>query len=185
MKLPYGATLLTLALLAATQLSPSLVTAGPATQGPPEKPISVFLVRHAETTASTREVEDPPLSEDGQARATALARLVSGAGVTHLFASEYARTQATLAPLAEGLSLEVEVIPARSTDQQLAALRALPPGSVAVVAGHSNTVPDLVSALGGVAGEPIDHEEYDRVFLVVLPALAEDFVPSYELHYGP
>jgi phosphohistidine phosphatase SixA len=118
-------------------------------QPAPQKPVAVFLLRHAETAAPTGGGGDPELSEPGKARAQQLARLLGKAGVTHLFASEYARTQATLAPLAGALGLKVETVPAGESARQVAALRALPPGSVAVVAGHSNTVPALVEALGG------------------------------------
>jgi len=150
----------------------------------PEQPVSVFLVRHAETAESTREARDPELSEEGLLRAHELARLLSHAGVTHLFASEFVRTGATLAPLAGELGLEVRIIPARESEQQLQALQALPPGSVAVVAGHSNTVPELVVALGGEVAEPIEHEQYHRVFLVTLPGHADGAPKAIELHYG-
>jgi hypothetical protein len=59
-------------------------------------------------------------------------------------------------------------------------IRALPPGSTAVVAGHSNTVPALVEGLGapGLCPDPLplddegrcwlDHGAYDDVFVVSL-----------------
>jgi phosphohistidine phosphatase SixA len=150
----------------------------------PEQPVSVFLVRHAETAASTRQVRDPELSEEGRLRAHELARLLSQAGVTHLFASEFVRTGATLAPLAEQLGLEVRIVPAAESEQQVQALRALPAGSVAVLAGHSNTVPELVVALGGELAEPIEHEQYQRVFLVTLPRHADGAPKAIELRYG-
>lgn len=159
----------------------------------PAAPVLALFVRHAETSASTLSGGDPELSEEGQARARALAALLEGAEVTHLYASEYARTAATLAPLAAAKELELVRIGARAQDEQLAALRALPPGSFAVVAGHSNTVPALVSALGGRVdeleqhpqyGAMIDHAVYDRAFLLHLPADARDAVSTLELRVG-
>lgn len=173
---------------------PLRVPVGEARPAPAEKPVTVVLVRHAETAGSTRTGGDPELSEAGRGRARALARLLAHAGVTRLFSSEYARTRATLAPLAEALDAEVEVVSARDGAEQVERLRALPPGSVAVVAGHSNTVPGLVRALGGEVADleegRLRHAEYDRLFLVTLPSgvalpPGDVAVQTLELRYGP
>ncbi|MFT5051532.1 MAG: phosphohistidine phosphatase SixA [Chlamydiales bacterium] len=155
--------------------------------------LTVFFVRHAETETSTSTTRDPRLSQDGEQRAASLARLLSRAHVTHLFASEYQRTQATLAPLAEQRTLDVSVVPAGKADDLVGTLRALPAGSVAVVAGHSNTVPQLVAAVGGQAAELVDHPkygkmladtEYDRLFVVQAPTFGEGDAATLELRYG-
>jgi hypothetical protein len=39
-------------------------------------------------------------------------------------------------------------------------------GGVVVVAGHSNTVPGVIQALGGPAGITIDDAEFNRLFVV-------------------
>ena len=158
---------------------------------------TVFLVRHAEKAKD--DPRDPSLSEAGEARAEALARLLGSSGVTHLFASEYKRTQDTLEPLsgAAGLAnliLPVKVVPARKADVLIGELRGLPHGSVAVVAGHSNTVPAIASALGcelttvekrGQA-RMLAEDEYDRLFVLTLPPDgAKGVAPSFvELRYG-
>jgi len=157
------------------------------------KPVTVCFVRHAETAASTRTGGDPDLSEKGRERADCLARLLSKAGVTHLYASQAMRTRQTLAPLAAALALEVEVIGAQEGERQVQAVKSLPPGSVAVVAGHSNTVPSMVAALGGEIadlveseryGSMFDHDSYDRLILVTLP-VGEAQAQAIELRYGP
>jgi phosphohistidine phosphatase SixA len=156
------------------------------------KPVTVFFVRHAETAASTRTGGDPDLSAQGRERADGLARLFSKAGVTHLYASQAMRTQQTLAPLAKALGLEVEVIPAQQGERQVQAVKSLPAGSVAVVAGHSNTVPQMVEALGGEIadlvesdrwGHMFEDDSYDRALLVTLP-VGEAAVQTIELRYG-
>jgi broad specificity phosphatase PhoE len=153
----------------------------------PRKPVAVFLLRHGETLETAGKSQDPELSPEGEGRARDLARLLGQAGATRLFATEYARTQATLAPLAAALGLSVEAVPARETERLAETLRALPPGTVAVVAGHSNTVPALVAALGGelkdlAEGGVLAHDAYDRLALVTLPA---DGPPqTIELRYG-
>src|SRR5262245_5523111 len=101
------------------------------------EPTVLFLLRHAEKAAAPP--KDPPLTDTGTARARALAELLGDAGVTHLFASEFARTQQTLAPLAERCGKTVAAVGAADVAGLAKQLKALPAGSTAVVAGHSNT----------------------------------------------
>jgi len=163
-------------LAVAVAASPPVPAAGPESRAP-AAPVTVFLVRHAEKAAEGG--ENPGLSERGRARAEALATLLSQAHVTHLFSSEFKRAAETLAPLVRRTGLEVETIPAKDAARQLRALRDLPAGSVAVVAGHSNTIPGLVCDLGGgpapagldcsPAGRRLPEDAYDHLFLVLLP----------------
>lgn len=128
-------------------------------------PRTIVLVRHAEKALEPK--EDPGLTEEGAARAKRLADMLAKSGVTHVFATEYQRTQQTVAPLSVAASVNVQLVPARAPDAQLSALDSLPRGSVAVVAGHSNTVPLLVEKLtGGQSKLKIEDSEYDRLFVV-------------------
>ncbi|MEZ6018306.1 MAG: phosphoglycerate mutase family protein [Planctomycetota bacterium] len=137
--------------------------------------VTVVLLRHAEK--ATDDPRDPSLSEAGVARAARVSELFANAGVTHVFASEFRRTRDTVAPLAARAGVEVVAHPARDVTGLAAQLRALPAGSVAVVAGHSNTVPALAAALGvelpglvtpaGSRGGPmLDEASYDRIFVL-------------------
>jgi phosphohistidine phosphatase SixA len=156
-------------------------------------PHTVILVRHAEKD-SARDKNDPPLTTGGAARAEELARMLAHAGVTRLVASEFQRTQATLAPLATRTGVATETRPAKDLASLAAELRDAPAGSVTVVAGHSNTLPALAEALGaplpGVAkGANLGDDEYDRLFVLTLglPA-AESGKPAalaLELRYAP
>lgn len=150
----------------------------------PPAPITVLCVRHAEKAPEPR--EDPPLTAAGESRARELAALLARSAATHLFASEFVRTQATLAPLAAGTKLTTLVRPARESSELAREIRALPAGSVAVVAGHSNTIPELVAALGGTLRDleqgRLREAEYDRLFVVSVPA--EGPCTTLELSYG-
>ena len=155
-------------------------------------PRTIILVRHAEKSGAG-DPRDPELSPEGKARAEALARTLARAGVTRLVASEFKRTQATLAPLAEKLGLEVDTRPAAALDPLAAELARSEPGSVTVVAGHSNTLPTLAARLGvelsgttsGSQGEQLGDDEYDRLFVVSLPPDGAPVRPSLlELSYG-
>jgi phosphohistidine phosphatase SixA len=141
---------------------------------------TVVIVRHAEKDSAGG--EDPALSAPGEARARDLARLLGASGVTHLFASEYRRTEETLAPLAAGTGLTVAERPARESERLLEELRGLPAGSLAVVAGHSNTLPGLVRGLAGRGPETIGDDEYDRLFVVTHGSGCEPAL--LELRYG-
>lgn len=161
-----------------------------------QEPVVIFLVRHAEKGDDDR--RDPGLSDEGRARANELTHLLGGAGVTHLFASEYRRTQATLAPLAEASGVAVEVVGARDADALVERILGLEHGSVVVVAGHSNTTPGLTAALsrtgrtanGRALSETLGEEEYDVLFQVILPPPVERRRESatlpklLELRYG-
>jgi len=154
-----------------------------------QRPVTVIALRHAEKGAD--DPRDPGLTEEGAQRAEALARLLSKAGVTHIFSTDYRRTQATVAPLAAKHKLEVESYNPRDMRGFAKRLGALSSGSVAVVSGHSNTTPSLVLALGGepaglatVRGAPsLGEDEYDRLFLVTLSE-REGAESCVELRYG-
>ncbi|MHC5063241.1 MAG: histidine phosphatase family protein [Planctomycetota bacterium] len=153
-----------------------------------EKPVTVILLRHAEDL-DDGVARDPVLSEEGEERARVLLRLLSRSKLTHLFATQYRRTQGLLAPIAEAHDLDLEIIDASKTREQLAAVKNLPPGSIAVVAGHSNTVPAMVAALGGELEEltdrgHFDEDSYDRLVWLTLPVGEETLAQCIELRYG-
>ena len=94
---------------------------------------------------------------------------------------------------AKALGLEPTSLSAREPERQVEALRALPRGSVAVVCGHSNTVPDLVRRLGAEVtgleehpryGEILPHDAYDRLFLVTLSTEPKAATHATEMRYG-
>ena len=144
-------------------------------------PVRIVLVRHAENSGDA-------LTEAGWERAAHLAAMFEQGGVTHLYASDRVRAQETLKPLADRTALPVAVLPAADHAGWMETLTALPPGALAVVAGHSNTVPALVRDLGGSPDGLDDtgnlpHDTYDRVFVVV----RGEGVPTafLELRMGP
>jgi broad specificity phosphatase PhoE len=128
-------------------------------------PKTVILVRHAEKASD--DPRDPNLSEQGVARAQELARMLEHAGVTHLYATEFRRTQQTLEPLSLLSGAAVQVVPARDPAAVLSAIEELPRNSVTVVAGHSNTIPALVGELAkGTEPFKLSEQDYDRMYVV-------------------
>lgn len=137
----------------------------------PPQPRTVVLVRHAEKADASA---DPALSEAGQVRAERLAALLAQARVDRIFATNYRRTQATVAPLAAALRIAPTVAAATEPDRIVAACETAAPGSVTLVCTHSNVMPKLAAALG-VALPRLDPKghvpeaEYGRVYVITLP----------------
>ena len=61
----------------------------------------------------------------------------------------------------------IQVTQIAAVPSQAAALRALQPGSTALVAGHSFTIPDLLKSLGVQQTVSVPATEYDNLWMVV------------------
>jgi broad specificity phosphatase PhoE len=127
---------------------------------------TVILVRHAERAGGMTLAAG--ISEAGSCRAGVLARILADAGVTHIYVTEVERTQQTAEPLAKKLALRPEVVPAKDIDGLISRLRGEPPGAVALVVAHGDTLPAIVGRLGGGAVPPVGDTEYDRFYVVTL-----------------
>jgi broad specificity phosphatase PhoE len=141
--------------------------------------VTVLAVRHADVDLPPHG-SDPDLNAAGRQRAETLARLAGGAGVTAILTSRFRRTQQTVEPLVQRLAVTPRVAPdAAELAQQI---RAAELGDVVVVAGHSNTVPELLDALGVDPVPVIPETEFDNLFVVtVLPASGAELL---RLRYG-
>ena len=128
---------------------------------------TVIVVRHAEKAAEP--AADPPLTSAGAARAEALAELLRGVPVRAVLSTDFARTRSTAAPLAARLGLTTQLVDARARDharQVAEGVLARHRGETVVVVGHSNTVPDIVAALGAPKPPAICDPEYDNLYVV-------------------
>jgi len=124
----------------------------------------VYLVRHAERAENG--TGDPPISRAGEARAELLSEMLRDAGVTHVHSTDYTRTRSTGAPAANANRVETQLYDPRDLPGFAEQLRASPGRHLVV--GHSNTTPELVAALGGEPGGPIDEMEYDRLYILTI-----------------
>ena len=123
---------------------------------------TIFIVRHAERADSS---ENSELSQAGLARAESLAKTLKDKNITAIYATEFKRTQETGAPLAKALGIKITVRPAKATDF---ALKLRAEHGNALVVGHSNTIPDLIKALGVSQPIRINENDYDDLFEIVL-----------------
>jgi broad specificity phosphatase PhoE len=140
-----------------------LLTGAPALAQP-----AIFIVRHAERAdtgkAATMMADDPSLSAVGRRRAEALAAVLKDAGITEIFATEYKRTRQTAEPLARQRHIKVQSVPAKEIASLVEKLRAAR-GNVLVVT-HSNSVPEILKALGLAATVSIGESDFDNLFIV-------------------
>ncbi len=139
--------------------------------------VTVIFTRHAEKAATP--AKDPPLSEAGQKRAALLGSMLADSGVDAIYVTEFQRTQQTAAPLAALVHVKPTVLPAKDTAALVKAIRARESG-VVVVVGHSNTLPDIMAALGGPKLK-IPESEYDNLFVLTVGPSQSSLL---RLHYG-
>ena len=126
---------------------------------------TLYLVRHAEKVLDKS--RDPALTPQGQARASRLAEILSDEGVLDIYSSDYIRTRASAAPLAEQLNIDITLYDPR--DLSALAETLIAGERTALVVGHSNTTPQLAEILGANPGAPIiEATEYDRLYKIVL-----------------
>jgi len=142
---------------AAVLLLASVSTSAHAEGFNPFAPVTLYFTRHAEKQNTMDKVGDglymevcgeskcaQELNPEGELRARLLAAWFQErgitAGLTHAFSSHKKRTLQTIVQIAADANL--------TGDIDLTADGALPGGSVAVVAGHSGTIYDIMEGLG-------------------------------------
>jgi len=171
-------------LLCALVVSSTAVAApGPGDTGTPKDTTAgvktIIVVRHAEAEAH-KPGGDPALTSDGRARALELARTLSDTPLRSVYSTHFQRTRQTAAQLPRHAGEKPTVLD--DVPATLRALRAEPWGTMALVVGHSNTIPEIIRGLTGAPipdGEPI---VFDRMWIVTM---ARDGTASLlRLHYG-
>ena len=154
-------------------------TAIPQTNSPAV--MTVILVRHAEKAVVPPENKDPDLSAAGLARAEQIKKMFGDAGVAAIYATQFKRTQQTAKPLADKLGLPVAQVQAKSTSDLVKQIRSQNQGQVIFIAGHNNTVPEIIAALGGPKLPIIPETEYDNLY--ILTVLSDGSTKLLKLKY--
>lgn len=131
-----------------------------------DNPTTVILVRHAEKRLD--EGRDPNLTTAGFERAERLAEFALKQKTAALYATEYKRTQQTVMPSADLLSIEINVVDALEIGILSQRIKNLHKGQTIMVAGHNITVPRLIRSLGGPEVAPIPETEYDNLYILTL-----------------
>ncbi len=136
---------------------------------------TVVVIRHADKGPSA--IADAPLSPPGEQRAVRLAQMFGDGEkfgrVKRVYVTNTRRAQQTAAELVQRLGVKAEVVDAKSSSSELAR-RVLREnrGGLALVVGHSNTVPEIVGAMADVKDvPPIGEEEFDTMYIVTVPTI--------------
>ena len=153
--------LLLIALLCATAFSAAFSSGD-------QSATTVILVRHAEKKIVPPENKDPDLSPAGIVRAEELVRIFRDTGIAAIYATEYKRTQQTVKPLADKLGLPVTQVEAKKTPELVKQIRSRNAGQVIFIAGHNNSVPEIIAALGGPQLPIIPEAEFDNLYILTV-----------------
>jgi phosphohistidine phosphatase SixA len=150
----------------------------------------VVVVRHAEKAPTP--VNDQALSEEGIARAAALdATLREMTPITDVVVSHLQRTRLTAAVVAARTKARIHVVPigadgvaahVRAVADTVHAITGSARAGGVLVVGHSNTVTDIVAALGGGSFRPLCDSQYSQMF--ILRSTAGRDVPVSRSTYG-
>ena len=126
---------------------------------------TVILVRHAEKKIEPNNA-DPDLTPLGESRAQELVRMFGDAGINAIYATQFRRTQETVKPLADRLALPILTVDSKQTQELVRQILTDHRGQTVLVSGHSNTVPEIITALGGPKVQEIPDSDYDNLFVV-------------------
>ncbi|WP_083699761.1 histidine phosphatase family protein [Shewanella sp. UCD-KL12] len=143
---------------------------------------TIVLVRHAEKLKGSK---DPNLSPKGAERAKQLAALLKNTPLTLLIASPLNRTQETLQPIAQERNMPITTIGLSEgleahVNMHLEMINSHQ-GNV-LVAGHSNTIPMIISALGAPEVEAIAETDYSNIYYLTIDE--KNKVLVQHAHYG-
>jgi len=126
--------------------------------------LEVVVVRHAEKLADGA---DPALSDAGRARAQRLAYLLRDAPLVAVYSTDTQRTRQTAKPSADEHGLALTIYNPRMPPAEFIAwLKQNHPQGTVLVVGHSNTAPEIASALCHCEVAPMGETEFDRVMRV-------------------
>lgn len=125
-----------------------------------------ILVRHAEKADDG--TRNPPLNDEGQARADNLAEMLSNQNIDGLYSTPFKRTMETLQPIADQLELEVMNYDPFAKGEWLEEIAEKHAGGTVVISGHSNTIPALANTLlGSETFSQFDEGDYSNLIIIV------------------
>jgi phosphohistidine phosphatase SixA len=143
-----------------------------------QSPTVVIVVRHAEKAAAPP--QDPPLTEAGTARSKALAKTLEATNVQAVITTQFTRTRETARPTADARGITMETVQTGGTAHARAVADAAKKhvGKTVLVVGHSNTVSQIVEALGGPPAKDLCDSEYSWIWTVIIDATSSRVVRS-------
>lgn len=126
----------------------------------------IFVVRHADTTPNTG--NNPNLNAQGQARALSLANMIQDEELGAIYVTNTLRSSQTAAPTSAATGISPTVYPALDAIGLATTIKALEDTNTTLVIAHSNTVPTIITALGGPTFEDLKETSFDHFYAVLL-----------------
>ncbi len=136
-----------------------------------KREITLILLRHAEKDISPgASKSDPELSPEGIQRAGQLVETIKKYKPTQIYSTNFKRTRATVAPLADSLHpkyrLQVQSYDYNELEELVDRLFKTQSGTIVVV-GHNTTTPMLANLLvKSEKYESLQDNEYDKVWII-------------------
>ncbi len=134
-------------------------------------PAVVYLVRHAETDLAAG--RDPALTAAGEARAARLAAMLRDEPIAAVYVTDTIRSRSTAAPTLAGREITATEYAAMDFAGLAGRIAAEHPGGRVLIVAHSNTVAGILRALGGPATPDLEHDEFDRLYVIAPSDAAE------------
>lgn len=129
------------------------------------KPLTIFLVRHAEKMSG----QNPELTTEGKERAQRLAAMLKEVELEAIFSTNYKRTQATAAPTAANHQLDIIDYNPRELEDFSSMLLHDYGGKNILVVGHSNTTPKLCGLLeNNPIYDAFDETDYGNLVIITV-----------------
>ncbi|WP_051224616.1 SixA phosphatase family protein [Flavobacterium tegetincola] len=126
---------------------------------------TIILIRHAEKAEAHS--KDPSLSDIGKQRAEALVQLFKDTPIALFYTTPYKRTTETITPIAKANGKEALTYNP-SDKNSIAEMILAGKGKRMLIAGHSNTIPQMVNTLiGKNEFTTLDENDYGKLFIVV------------------
>jgi phosphohistidine phosphatase SixA len=125
---------------------------------------AIFIVRHAEQAL---EVEDPPLTEAGRRRATALAVLLKDAGINAIYETGIRRTTETAKGLADALNIELKTYPRSDIGSFIGRLGSQHAQDRVLIVTQSLRISRWLKALGDSGDITIAPTDYNNLFIII------------------
>lgn len=120
-----------------------------------------IILRHFDTPEGA---SDPDLTERGHRRAEALVTWLGDRPLGALYVSSAKRARQSAAPLADARRMAATIYDPRDTVELIRRVRG-EAGPVMIV-GHSNTVPQIIEALGGERPTDLAHPDFGDIWVV-------------------
>jgi len=126
---------------------------------------TIYLVRHAEKD-TTDKTDNPPLIEDGYARANRLVEFLDTVAFSKVYSTKFDRNINTVKPLMDAKNIELGIYEWYDWENELDVL--MKKEGNFLICGHGDNLLPMIEYLG--ASKPIEkigHNEYDNLFKVI------------------